>query len=337
MVNAEVTVIGGEDAVENEFPWMAQIRNRSNSNWRTNHHCGGALISDNLVVTAAHCVYGYNASNFQVVLGEHQRSVTSGDEQVFNVRALRRHPDFRMSDMRYDVAVIELAGNATIIPGIVEIAEIGNGPAANDVSTILGWGITTVGGTQASNILQTSEIDILGWQDCRDLRDIWGWSSTAFCGQSDTGATTCHGDSGSPVMRLGTNEIEGVVSGGPPTCGEGYAFYSSFSSSGYWVQSWVDYYEQPHTAGVTCYSTGSGATMCSYQGFYFRDMTFRWSNSRYGMQIVYPSSGSFPYTTNNGSIVFLHPGSNTCPSGTRISLTTTFHGLSLGSGSFTCN
>lgn len=337
-VSAAPQIIGGQNAVENEFPWVAAIRVRNNNNWQTNHHCGGALISDNLVVTAAHCVYGFNTSNFQVVLGEHQRSTVSGDEQVFNVRRMHRHPNYNHNNATYDLAVIELAGNATIIPGVVEIASIGRGPAENDLVTIMGWGLTSnlnLPSQVASNILQTGEVTVLGWDACTNLRNRHNRGRQTFCGQSDF-TNTCYGDSGSPVMRLNTNEIEGLVSGGTAGCTANYAFYTDFSNSWYWLQAWVDYHEKPHTVSVSCYTAGSSATSCNNYGTYLRGMSYYWTSSRYGMPVVYPSYGSFPYTTTNSRIIFTHYGSNTCPSGTRISLSTSFYGYPIGSDSYTC-
>ncbi|WP_045859146.1 S1 family peptidase [Teredinibacter purpureus] len=337
-VAAETQIIGGQNAVENEFPWVAAIRIRNNNNWQTNHHCGGALISDNLVVTAAHCVYGRNASSFQVVLGEHQRSNNSGDEQVFNVRRMHRHPNYNHNNATYDLAVIELDGNATIVPGVVEIASIGNGPAEDDLVTIMGWGLTSnlnIAGQVASNILQTGEVTVLGWDACTNLRNIHNRGRQTFCGQSDF-TNTCYGDSGSPVMRLNTNEIEGLVSGGSAGCTADYAFYTDFGNSWYWLQAWVDFHEDQHTASISCYTAGNAATSCSNSGSYLRGMSYYWTSSRYGMPVVYPSYGSFPYTTDNSRIIFTHSGYSSCPSGTRISLTTSFYGYPVGSDSFTC-
>ncbi len=76
---------------------------------------------------------------------------------------------------------------------------------------------------------------------------------------------------------------------------------------------------------VNCYSVGTDVTLCSYSGDYVSGMQFYW-NSTWYFPIVYPTSGSFPYTTNNGSIIFQHQGYSSCPTGTTISVSTSLGG-----------
>lgn len=49
------TAVGGVDASAKEFPYMAALGYGEDSNLQWN--CGGSLISENYVVTAAHCIY----------------------------------------------------------------------------------------------------------------------------------------------------------------------------------------------------------------------------------------------------------------------------------------
>ncbi len=51
----EVRILNGEDASPLEFPWQASLRSRNRPDF---HFCGGTLISDLWVLTAAHCLGG---------------------------------------------------------------------------------------------------------------------------------------------------------------------------------------------------------------------------------------------------------------------------------------
>lgn len=50
-------VVGGEETGLEEFPWMALLHYNKNGT-PYGFHCGGSLINDQYVLTAAHCVSG---------------------------------------------------------------------------------------------------------------------------------------------------------------------------------------------------------------------------------------------------------------------------------------
>jgi secreted trypsin-like serine protease len=72
------TIVGGQPAEAGEWPWQALVRSGP-------YMCGGSLIDQEWVVTAAHCVVDsqknvFAPADIRVILGEHRRNVVEGTE-----------------------------------------------------------------------------------------------------------------------------------------------------------------------------------------------------------------------------------------------------------------
>lgn len=108
LANQASRIVTGSIAQPNEFPWMAHLTIYFWSGDAAT--CGGTVIGDRWILTAAHCTYG--AVNITVTLGAHDVSVNSLDtnKQVFTVlpRAWITHPLWRYGDVEDDIAILEL-------------------------------------------------------------------------------------------------------------------------------------------------------------------------------------------------------------------------------------
>ncbi|XP_042263161.1 elastase-1-like [Thunnus maccoyii] len=208
-----VRVVGGEMAKPNSWPWQISLQYKSGSYFY--HTCGGTLIERGWVMTAAHCVD--RQRTWQVVLGEHDVYLTSGDEQVLGVRSVYIHPrwDPRRVSEGYDIALLRLAKDAVLNSHV----QLGSLPPSgqilphNNLCYITGWGRTSTGGSLPAE-LQQAVLPVVGYQTCSSS-NWWGSivKTTMVCagGGAESG---CNGDSGGPLNCLvdGKYYVHGVTS-----------------------------------------------------------------------------------------------------------------------------
>ncbi len=215
-ISVQAQVVGGVNANKGEFPWQVLI-------YPGSFQCGGSLINENWVVTAAHCLYDNNGRLFDedeisVVLGEHNVNINEGSEQQRSVRSYIVHPNYNSNTSDSDLALIELDSpalfNAFVQPITLVGATEGNLLAARQLSTIMGWGATSESGPSAS-ILQKVSVPIVSLKTCRDAYSSSMVTSNMICA-GETDKDSCQGDSGGPLVVNSPNGWRqiGVVSWG---------------------------------------------------------------------------------------------------------------------------
>ena len=194
-------VVGGTTAEAGEYPWqIALLKQQGNKLFFT---CGGTLIAEQRVLTAAHCTSG-NAGSLKVLIGT--QTLSSGGT-VLNVSSYADHPSYSSSTDRFDAAVLELASSGTAAGGQV-LQLIGAEGTADDALwatgkplAISGWGTTSEGGS-VSNQLREARVPRVADSTCGQS-DYYGGSfdaATMVCGGlPEGGIDTCQGDSGGPL------------------------------------------------------------------------------------------------------------------------------------------
>ena len=95
-------IVGGNEAMAHTYPWMAALFVDGK------YFCGGTLISDEWVLTAAHCVDG-NALEVKVMLGAHNIKAEEEDGRLsVNTMMFFTHPAYNPSLLQNDIALIHL-------------------------------------------------------------------------------------------------------------------------------------------------------------------------------------------------------------------------------------
>jgi hypothetical protein len=101
-------IVGGREASPGEYPWQVQLWNAKSGRWR--FQCGGTLVSDSLVVTAAHCFKHLNLTAYEVRVGRHNvDNRRECAEQRLRARKVIIHPDFKPNELSSDLALIFVA------------------------------------------------------------------------------------------------------------------------------------------------------------------------------------------------------------------------------------
>lgn len=96
-------MVGGQDALEGEWPWQVSIQRNGS------HFCGGSLITERWVLTAAHCFSNTSQTFlYQVLLGARQL-VRPGPHAVYaRVKRVESNPLYQGMASSADVALVEL-------------------------------------------------------------------------------------------------------------------------------------------------------------------------------------------------------------------------------------
>lgn len=221
---ARSSVVGGTPANPAEFPYAVAI-------FRKGHmHCMGSVIAPTRVLTAAHCVFGFNLANFQVIVGRPDlRNVSAG--QTIPVASGRVHPDFIQTGL-HDVAVLDLAQPTSATP--VAVATPEQNAAATFTGAqlhVAGYGATKPFGVHLSPFLKTTVEVVRSDRRCLRAytRDLFAPESMICAlgakrkhsGRFKIHTSACSGDSGGPLVAdspSGPVEV-GTVSYGGALCG----------------------------------------------------------------------------------------------------------------------
>ncbi|XP_044594345.1 collagenase-like [Cotesia glomerata] len=232
------------DASIGQFPWMVAIHASIINNNDEYSHCGGSIISNRWVLTAAHCVK--QSEQILIMFGDvnndHADSrFYQGPGFAMIASNIFSHP-YWDEHHENDIALIympeEIPFGPTVKPirlsSHMDTDESYDGKKA----LIMGWGDNGTG--RGSSILQYGSLPIIPNNKCYEDGYI---DPDLLCTASDTGAEACQGDSGSPLIVYNHYYRQfiqvGIFSTGLDNdCPSAYpGWYTRVDSHYLWIQS----------------------------------------------------------------------------------------------------
>lgn len=212
-------IINGQDANRCDWIWQAQLR----TVWDDNVTCGGTLIGDTWVLTAAHCTVGKPTEGFEVVLGNYQRVGLSSGAVSRKVKRIVLNPAFNRRYLSNNLALVELMSPVSLegCVGAVCLPDVDAALADGDECWITGWGITRIGDYDSrTENLQQAKLSTVSNDECKKEGAYPSWAITpdmvCATGQTSDGEyiDACHGDYGGPFVcqRSGQWYLHGVSS-----------------------------------------------------------------------------------------------------------------------------
>jgi secreted trypsin-like serine protease len=233
-----IQIVNGDDAAECAWKWQVGLRYGTSGL----PFCGGTLINEEWVLTAAHCG---NFADFNIVVGDWKPRETSGNEQNRRAVQLIRHPLYRDSASTHDYSLVRLDSPVTMnqCVGAACLPE-GNDIAAGSTCWITGWGTLSSGGRQPG-VLQQGAVKVISNADCYGK---FGYTSgqiddSMLCAQGKTSSggivDACQGDSGGPLVceQGGVWTLYGATSWGRGCAG---ANYPGIWARVHYVMDWVN-------------------------------------------------------------------------------------------------
>jgi secreted trypsin-like serine protease len=220
-----VFIIRGTLAYLGKWPWMVGIEAK------TGGFCGGSLISNQHVLTAAHCQIPVGSI---VTLGQFDRSKSEPSAVKRTVIRTTIHENYNKENFSNDISVLLLdlpvVYNRYISPICLSETDIN---IADVPLTVIGWGVTE-SGTVSNPLLETI---VYKTDNCDFSIDS---DKQYCCGSPKTSSGVCFGDSGGPLMyKNGKKWTQvGLVSFGQGSCStDSASVYTKVVAYLPWIQS----------------------------------------------------------------------------------------------------
>ncbi|XP_078271215.1 prothrombin [Rhinoraja longicauda] len=267
MESMKSRIVNGEDAEVGSAPWQVMLFQKSPQQLL----CGGSLLSDQWVITAAHCILyppwnkNYSPTDLVVRLGKHVRAAYErGRERIVKIDKIIVHSKYDWKkNLNRDIALLHLSKPINFTNYIAPICLPSKEVAASLLRTqhkgrVTGWGnlaesfVNT--GSLSPLVLQQIQLPVVEHQICKDSTSIkvtHNMFCAGFSEEEKEHGDACEGDSGGPFVMKNPEDnrwyLMGIVSWGEGCDRAGkYGFYTHVFRLKKWLQRTLINYAASH-------------------------------------------------------------------------------------------
>lgn len=196
-------IVGGEEVQEGRYPYMVALMDCNDRQF-----CGGSLISEDWVLSAAHC----KGVATHVYIGRHDLSDETEEYESIEVDLEIKHPLYFEAFTEKDYLLIKLKRPSAFTP-----VKLDSGTATlthGTPVTVMGWGLiipetTFLPGVETS-VLREVEVNVVANTICFFS---YGFITPNMLCAKKLGKDSCQGDSGGPLIIKGDSADRDVQVG----------------------------------------------------------------------------------------------------------------------------
>ncbi|KAL1764511.1 Kallikrein-14, partial [Sigmodon hispidus] len=187
-------IIGGYTCIQNSQPWQVALLSGPGRRLV----CGGVLLSDRWVITAAHCA----RSIIYVALGKHNLRRWEATQQVIRVVRKVPHPQYQPRAHNNDLMLLQLQKRARLGRAVRAISVARSCASPGTPCLVSGWGTVSSPIARYPDALQCVNVSIMSEEVCRRAYSGTITSGMVCAGVPQGGKDSCQTPESSPVLLL---------------------------------------------------------------------------------------------------------------------------------------